>query len=1071
MPPHAPGEGANLEDRLRGLILSNANANPETNGGSLSTSQQSGIDSDNMVPYSENVPPQDTRLQDASTVAQTSKSKRPNQAQRRQMNSQLSIPIDPRPVHGAQAGRGPGPYGPAPSTPWGPGQFNNRGQMHQNQRSRHQQYSPRFQQGGPGSPYSPRSPFPQGSPQSPMPHYQPGPSPPFQSRQGQGQFQQPQQSNHYSRPPPPQNRQLYQPGPQNMGGRGRGTGHYSDDTVSQSAHLDRLVQSSVPEVGVDVEEEAEKEAFRALIENACRDAITEYEQQELENEKFNSQSVELQCFGSMRSGFATKASDMDLALLTPKSRPSPDSPESPIPRILEKKLLSLGYGARLLTRTRVPIIKLCQKPPPKLLADLNEERLKWEKGFRGDEEEDEDEFDTETMTTSKDTSEKVKADHSAVNVPHETKVVMQADKVSTLKQKHNQSLGDYHNLAKRYLRKLGGRDVMGSSPPLSDEEGDILNSVCKEFIIGLSSKELSYRLQTYQSISPLFDSSMPLLLRSLQGVVTQAEGERLAMAWDSRTVLESTEARESEYSEWVQSWRAMQGVLGNVTDPVVYNKQLYFASEKLKRISSLQLAFLEQIQHEEPVFYHTRAQRIMDDLCGKDQALSSEFTPLLVAQYIKGIGNQQIRAALQNCDLTGLTLQRVAIQHRALHLAIDYEHALKSSLFDQYREDVEQYIALLRNLKLDNSEGPATRIDDALLAKIRSLPDPTEISPSKPRDRYKDHLEFPKNDAGIQCDINFSAQLAIHNTQLLRCYSVSDPRVKPMILFVKHWAKKRGINTPYRGTLSSYGYVLMVLHYLVNVAQPFVCPNLQLIQKEPPRTLSPAEIEARSMCQGRDVRFWRNEAEIKNLADRKMLNHNHDSIGLLLRGFFEYFAQNGQMSSVPGRGFDWGREVLSLRTPAGILTKQDKGWVGAKTVIETTIVAAPPTPLTAKPPSPTDTTVEFTEDGTEVKTPKTPRPQMKTLEETKEIRHRYLFAIEDPFELDHNVARTVTHNGIVSIRGEFRRSWRIIKSIGKPYEGQEGGLLDPLSKKDSALHELLDILHGPTPKTEVVKDA
>lgn len=56
----------------------------------------------------------------------------------------------------------------------------------------------------------------------------------------------------------------------------------------------------------------------------------------------------------------------------------------------------------------------------------------------------------------------------------------------------------------------------------------------------------------------------------------------------------------------------------------------------------------------------------------------------------------------------------------------------------------------------------------------------------------------------------------------------------------------------------------------------------------------------------------------------------------------------------------------------------------------------------------------------------------------REVRHRYLFAIEDPFELDHNVARTVTHHGIVAIRDEFRRAWRIITAIGqgRPPEGQ-----------------------------------
>lgn len=37
----------------------------------------------------------------------------------------------------------------------------------------------------------------------------------------------------------------------------------------------------------------------------------------------------------------------------------------------------------------------------------------------------------------------------------------------------------------------------------------------------------------------------------------------------------------------------------------------------------------------------------------------------------------------------------------------------------------------------------------------------------------------------LQCDIGFKNHLAIHNTQLLLCYSKCDVRVKQMVLFVK----------------------------------------------------------------------------------------------------------------------------------------------------------------------------------------------------------------------------------------------------------------------------------------------
>jgi terminal uridylyltransferase len=132
-------------------------------------------------------------------------------------------------------------------------------------------------------------------------------------------------------------------------------------------------------------------------------------------------------------------------------------------------------------------------------------------------------------------------------------------------------------------------------------------------------------------------------------------------------------------------------------------------------------------------------------------------------------------------------------------------------------------------------------------------------------------------------------------------------------------------------------------------------------------------------------------------AQTGQLSQNRQSIGDLLRGFFQYYASLPQYGYGPrAPQFYWTNEVLSLRTLGGIRSKQDKGWVSAKTTI----------------------TAE------------------------KKVTNRYLFAIEDPFELDHNVARTVTHRGIVAIRDEFRRAWRILAAIGKGMEPNEGGIFD-----------------------------
>lgn len=55
------------------------------------------------------------------------------------------------------------------------------------------------------------------------------------------------------------------------------------------------------------------------------------------------------------------------------------------------------------------------------------------------------------------------------------------------------------------------------------------------------------------------------------------------------------------------------------------------------------------------------------------------------------------------------------------------------------------------------------------------------------------------------------------------------------VFYLSH-PQARKINSPYSGTLSSYGYVLLVIYFLVHVKNPPVLPNLQ--QMPPLRAIS-----------------------------------------------------------------------------------------------------------------------------------------------------------------------------------------------------------------------------------------
>ncbi|XP_059634044.1 UTP:RNA uridylyltransferase 1-like isoform X2 [Cornus florida] len=79
---------------------------------------------------------------------------------------------------------------------------------------------------------------------------------------------------------------------------------------------------------------------------------------------------------------------------------------------------------------------------------------------------------------------------------------------------------------------------------------------------------------------------------------------------------------------------------------------------------------------------------------------------------------------------------------------------------------------------------------------------------------------------GISCDICINNILAVVNTKLLRDYAQIDVRLRQLTFIVKHWAKSRGVNETYQGTLSSYAYVLMCIHFLQQ-RKPAILPCLQ----------------------------------------------------------------------------------------------------------------------------------------------------------------------------------------------------------------------------------------------------
>lgn len=151
---------------------------------------------------------------------------------------------------------------------------------------------------------------------------------------------------------------------------------------------------------------------------------------------------------------------------------------------------------------------------------------------------------------------------------------------------------------------------------------------------------------------------------------------------------------------------------------------------------------------------------------------------------------------------------------------------------------------------------------------------------------------------GISCDICVNNVLAVVNTKLLRDYAEIDCRLRQLAFIVKHWAKSRGVNVTYKGTLSSYAYVLMCIHFLQQ-RRPAILPCLQGMEATYVVTVEDIE------CSYFD--------KVENLRD--FGSQNKESIAQLVWAFFDYWAYR----------HDYSNAVISVRT-GGIISKRAKDW-------------------------------------------------------------------------------------------------------------------------------------------------
>jgi len=268
----------------------------------------------------------------------------------------------------------------------------------------------------------------------------------------------------------------------------------------------------------------------------------------------------------------------------------------------------------------------------------------------------------------------------------------------------------------------------------------------------------------------------------------------------------------------------------------------------------------------------------------------------------------------------------------------------------------------------------------------------------------------------IACDICFNNLLALHNTRLLRTYTMVDPRVHQLAIVVKYWAKRRYINEPYHGTLSSYCLVLMVIAYLQSRG---VAPCLQHIYARGDEESNAVLVD------GYNAYFF---SDLEHLEDYGFIRGgNQEDVHTLLYGFFKYYSYD----------FDFKQSVVSVRM-GQVITKAEKNWRSERTPAEREelkkkreaerdesrklreakqlqeeekALAADSLQSGAPSSSSSEAAHHDESDESDEEEDETDQNGKQKEKKKRTPTNRFWLCVEDPFEVTHNLGRVVRPKG------------------------------------------------------------
>lgn len=289
-------------------------------------------------------------------------------------------------------------------------------------------------------------------------------------------------------------------------------------------------------------------------------------------------------------------------------------------------------------------------------------------------------------------------------------------------------------------------------------------------------------------------------------------------------------------------------------------------------------------------------------------------------------------------------------------------------------------------------------------------------------------------DSKVQIDVCMNNILAVRNTKLLKAYVDLDPRFRSVCILVKLWAKRRDLNDAYRGTLSSYAYTLLVIHYLQTLDPP-VLPCLQ------------ATVNGKSVIVGEEQ-----PKEMTDVGHNKLYNTYFDrsvtaatfksantgSVCELLLGFFKYFAYT----------FQYRTDLVSIRLGVRT-TREERGWDEqsvyreweAKQVQFKAAYDVAKAALEARKKADSEERIRLAKlkkekangeasEASSAAGDSTAKRERIVFPRRPRLESKHLFCIEDPFDIDHDLSRGMEKGAVTVIRQEMARAYEILAESG-----------------------------------------